>query len=156
MIQTAKAAVNLPERQTGTPAVKTYLIAYLLHSRTSLRHRSGLVEPHGRHALSANNGRHGAIGIPGGTGDRFLPHIWRRRGLFCGRAGIVGGRSGGATLNGAIFGFCAYATYDLTNQATLKNWSTALSLIDIGWGTALTAVSATLAVLAISAMGVRG
>ena len=60
-----------------------------------------------------------------------------------------------AALNGAVFGFCAYATYDLTNQATLKNWSTMLSAVDIGWGTALTAASAATAYFVVSIMAVR-
>tara|TARA_R110002124_G_scaffold1383_2_gene8080 strand:- start:2581 stop:2994 length:414 start_codon:yes stop_codon:yes gene_type:complete len=48
-----------------------------------------------------------------------------------------------ATLNGAVLGFVAYATYDLTNQATLVQWSTQLTIVDLCWGTVLTAVSAT-------------
>ena len=44
-----------------------------------------------------------------------------------------------ALINGAALGFVAYATYDLTNQATLSVWSTRLTLIDLAWGTALTA-----------------
>ena len=48
-----------------------------------------------------------------------------------------------ALLSGALFGFFAYATYDLTNLATLKDWPVALSLIDIAWGTCVSAVSAT-------------
>jgi uncharacterized membrane protein len=48
-----------------------------------------------------------------------------------------------ATVSGAVLGFVAYATYDLTNQATLQNWSTRLTLIDLAWGTALTATCAT-------------
>ena len=47
-----------------------------------------------------------------------------------------------AAVNGAALGFVAYATYDLTNQATLRVWSTHLTVIDIAWGTALTAASA--------------
>lgn len=49
---------------------------------------------------------------------------------------------GTALLYGAIFGFAAYATYDLTNQATLKNWSTLLTVVDLAWGTFLSAVAA--------------
>lgn len=45
-----------------------------------------------------------------------------------------------ALINGAALGFVAYATYDLTNQATLNVWSTKLTLIDLAWGTALTAM----------------
>ena len=48
-----------------------------------------------------------------------------------------------ALINGAVLGFVAYATYDLTNQATLNVWSTRLTLIDLCWGTALTATCAT-------------
>ena len=47
-----------------------------------------------------------------------------------------------ALLNGALLGFFAYATYDLTNLATLKGWPVGLSLIDMAWGTLLTAISA--------------
>ncbi len=43
---------------------------------------------------------------------------------------------------GALFGFFAYATYDLTNLATLRAWPLRLSLIDIGWGTLVSAASA--------------
>lgn len=47
-------------------------------------------------------------------------------------------------LRGAFFGLVAYATYDLTNQATLKQWPTTITIVDLCWGTALTAVAATL------------
>lgn len=40
---------------------------------------------------------------------------------------------------GALFGFVAYATYDLTNLATLKNWPITLVVVDLVWGTLLTA-----------------
>jgi uncharacterized membrane protein len=35
---------------------------------------------------------------------------------------------------GAVFGATAFAVYDLTNHATLREWRTAMTLIDIGWG----------------------
>ncbi len=47
-----------------------------------------------------------------------------------------------AISRGAVYGLCAYATYDLTNQATLRDWPLKLSLIDMAWGTALSAVAA--------------
>jgi uncharacterized membrane protein len=47
-----------------------------------------------------------------------------------------------AAINGAVLGFVAYATYDLTNQATLNVWSLHLTLIDLCWGTTLTTLSA--------------
>jgi uncharacterized membrane protein len=43
-----------------------------------------------------------------------------------------------ACIYGAAFGFFAYATYDLTNWATLKDWPALLSIVDIAWGTFLT------------------
>jgi uncharacterized membrane protein len=47
-----------------------------------------------------------------------------------------------AMSRGAVYGFCAYATYDLTNQATLRHWPLTLSLVDMAWGTGLSAVAA--------------
>lgn len=41
---------------------------------------------------------------------------------------------------GALFGFFTYATYDLTNQATLRDWPISVTLVDIIWGTFLGAV----------------
>lgn len=43
----------------------------------------------------------------------------------------------------AMFGLVAYATYDLSNLATLKDWPIGLSLIDMAWGATLSAVAAT-------------
>lgn len=52
------------------------------------------------------------------------------------------GSLGQAMLSGALFGFFTYITYDLTNQATLRNWTTQLTLVDAGWGTLLGAIAA--------------
>lgn len=49
-----------------------------------------------------------------------------------------------ALLYGAVVGFMAYATYDLTNQATLKSWSTTLTVADLLWGTFVSAAAATI------------
>lgn len=43
---------------------------------------------------------------------------------------------------GALFGALAYATYDLTNYATLRNWTLQITLADIAWGAFLTGVAA--------------
>ena len=57
-----------------------------------------------------------------------------------------------ALAYGAAFGFCAYATYDLTNQATLKSWPLKLTLVDMAWGTCLTGAAATIGFLAARAL----
>ena len=44
-----------------------------------------------------------------------------------------------ATLMGGLFGFIAYATYDLTNLATMKDWPYVIVIIDMLWGFVLTA-----------------
>ncbi len=45
-----------------------------------------------------------------------------------------------AIVLGALFGFFTYATYDLTNLATLKSWPLNIVFIDIAWGAVLTAL----------------
>lgn len=47
-----------------------------------------------------------------------------------------------ALFNGALLGLVAYSTYDLTNQATLKGWPSAITIADLCWGTVLTAAAA--------------
>lgn len=42
-----------------------------------------------------------------------------------------------ALLYGAMFGFFTYATYDLTNLATLEGWPTLVTVVDLIWGTVL-------------------
>jgi uncharacterized membrane protein len=43
-------------------------------------------------------------------------------------------------LWGTLLGLFAYATYDLTNQATLKEWPVVVTIVDLIWGAALTGV----------------
>lgn len=42
-----------------------------------------------------------------------------------------------AIVLGGLFGFFSYATYDLTNLATLKNWPLTVTVVDIIWGVVL-------------------
>ena len=46
---------------------------------------------------------------------------------------------------GALFGFFCYMTYDLTNLAVVRDFPTRLAFIDMAWGSAVTAVSASFA-----------
>ena len=58
------------------------------------------------------------------------------------RPGLAAGSLWLAVGNAAMVGLIGYATYDLTNQATLKNWSTWLTVADLAWGS-FVSVSAT-------------
>ncbi len=58
----------------------------------------------------------------------------------------------GALLFGALFGFFAYATYDLTNLATLRGWPMAITVVDLAWGTFATALASVAAFLAKRAL----
>jgi uncharacterized membrane protein len=40
-------------------------------------------------------------------------------------------------VSGMLFGFMTYATYDLTNLATLKDWPITVTIVDLVWGTSL-------------------
>jgi uncharacterized membrane protein len=58
----------------------------------------------------------------------------------------VAGKWQTALMLGALFGFFTYATYDLTNLATLRDWPLSLALVDMLWGTVLGASVASAAV----------
>ena len=51
-----------------------------------------------------------------------------------------------AALMGALFGVVTYATYDLTNLATVKNWPLAVTFVDMAWGAVLSASVAAITV----------
>jgi uncharacterized membrane protein len=59
------------------------------------------------------------------------------------------GLSKSALVLGGFFGLVAYATYDLTNLATLKGFTTKIALIDMLWGTVLSAGVTALSLVAI-------
>ena len=61
--------------------------------------------------------------------------------------GVEANSIGKVILNGALFGFFTYATYDLTNLATVKDWPLKITIIDLIWGTSVGMVSATLGYL---------
>jgi len=64
---------------------------------------------------------------------------------------VEAGRLGMAILYGALFGFFTYATYDMTNLATLKDWPLTVVIVDIAWGTILGAAVAGVTYVAYSA-----
>lgn len=52
-------------------------------------------------------------------------------------------RPGRATLYSGLLGLIAYGTYDLTNWATLQGWPAQLALVDLAWGTVVSALAGT-------------
>jgi uncharacterized membrane protein len=62
--------------------------------------------------------------------------------VFAVAPGLASGRWTTSLGLGALLGLIAYATYDLTNQATLRDWPWRVTLADLGWGTLVTAVAA--------------
>lgn len=58
-----------------------------------------------------------------------------------------------AWIDGSLFGLVTYATYDLTNLATLKKWPIKITVIDLIWGSFVTGMTALLVSLLIGVMG---
>ncbi len=65
--------------------------------------------------------------------------------IFAVRPALASGDWRTAALYGALFGFFTYATYDLTNFATMKVWTLRVTVLDIAWGTFLTGTVASAA-----------
>ena len=57
--------------------------------------------------------------------------------FFAVRPAVISNSWGQAAVLGALFGFFTYATYDLTNLATIKNWPLTIVVVDILWGVCL-------------------
>jgi uncharacterized membrane protein len=57
--------------------------------------------------------------------------------VFAIKPALVGGEPLKALFLGALFGLASYATYDLTNLATLKDWPLAVAIVDLVWGSVL-------------------
>lgn len=52
---------------------------------------------------------------------------------------------------GALLGFVAYGTYDFTNLSTIRGWPVLVTVVDLAWGTFLTAVASTAGYFALRA-----
>ena len=61
--------------------------------------------------------------------------------------GLEKGSFWSTVLSGALFGLCCYATYDLTNLATVQNWPLIVTIVDLIWGTFLSAAIAAISFL---------
>ena len=67
--------------------------------------------------------------------------------------GLRARRGRTAAALGALLGLLAYGTYDLSNYATLRDWPLTLTVIDMAWGSVLSAVSATAGYWTASRLG---
>ncbi|MFB2551055.1 DUF2177 family protein [Ensifer soli] len=67
--------------------------------------------------------------------------------------GVRGGSIMTAIGFGAILGLAAYGTYDITNLATLKGWPVTVTVVDMAWGTFVTALAAGCGFLAVRLFG---
>jgi len=73
--------------------------------------------------------------------------------VFAVSPALAKGRWSTAAVLGALFGFLAYATYDLTNLATLKDFTVRLAAADMAWGAVVSGVAATAGYLAARRFG---
>ncbi|MEJ5357076.1 MAG: DUF2177 family protein [Desulfobacterales bacterium] len=62
--------------------------------------------------------------------------------------GLASGSLGRTLALGALFGLVTYATYDLTNLATARDWPLVVTLVDMAWGTVLSTLVAAAGFLA--------
>lgn len=73
--------------------------------------------------------------------------------VFAVAPGLRSGSPGEAALYGAILGLITYATYDLTNFATLRNWTLKITVIDLAYGAVVVAIVAGLTTLILQWLG---
>ncbi len=76
--------------------------------------------------------------------------------LFAVQPALSKGSLPSVVFLGAAFGFLAYATYDLTNLGTLRDWPISITMIDLAWGTTLTALVATAGYFIAMWLGLKG
>ncbi|MEQ9445740.1 MAG: DUF2177 family protein [Rhodospirillaceae bacterium] len=72
--------------------------------------------------------------------------------IFGVRPALTSGRWQTAALFGGLFGFFAYATYDMTNYITLPDWPLIVIAVDVSWGTVASGVSAVCGFIACARM----
>lgn len=70
--------------------------------------------------------------------------------------GMNGGGWQAAALNGALFGFFCYLTYDATNLAVMKGYDPLLAIVDTIWGTLLSATASAGTVVILAMLGRTG
>ncbi|MGL4440565.1 MAG: DUF2177 family protein [Bosea sp. (in: a-proteobacteria)] len=61
---------------------------------------------------------------------------------FAGRPAVRGGTARGALIDGAILGFVAYSCYEMTSWTIMRDWTPALVVVDLTWGTVISGAAA--------------
>jgi uncharacterized membrane protein len=72
--------------------------------------------------------------------------------IFAGLPAMKAGSVMPGVVYGALLGFFAYGAYDLTNLATLRNWTLQLTIIDMAWGTLLSGFASAVGYYAATAI----
>ena len=67
--------------------------------------------------------------------------------FFAVRPAVLNSSWAQAAVLGALYGFFTYATYDLTNMATIKDWPLVMVVVDILWGVCLCTLVSSLSFL---------
>jgi uncharacterized membrane protein len=75
--------------------------------------------------------------------------------LFAIQPAMREGNIANALLMGALFGLFTYGTYDLSNHATLRNWTTPLTVVDMLWGGVLGAMTCATTYWVLQQLGFR-
>ena len=70
--------------------------------------------------------------------------------------GITTGNATTAGINGALFGFFAYLTYNATNLSTLKGWDQTLAVVDTAWGAFIGGAVSFATILVMNAFSLTG
>ncbi|MCU0601151.1 MAG: DUF2177 family protein [Desulfobacterales bacterium] len=73
--------------------------------------------------------------------------------IFAVHPAVAQGSFSAALVRGALYGLCTYATYDLTNLATLREWPIPIVVVDIFWGMGLSATVSVIGFWAATQMG---
>lgn len=152
MIRTASEPVTPPLSAWGKTLVKTYGIAYLATGLVFLAMDTIWL------TIMARRVYRPLMGDILLEGFRLAPavlfYLIYMAGIvfFAIAPALASARWQTATLHGALLGLVAYATYDLTNHATLRNWPVTVTIADLCWGTFLTASAATAGFLITRAM----
>jgi uncharacterized membrane protein len=72
--------------------------------------------------------------------------------VFVLQPALAAGSASAALLKGMLFGLIAYATYDLTNLATIRDWPVLVTALDLVWGAVVSGGSTALAYLIARAL----